>query len=212
MHFVVVILILLMLVELIRWFIAHSTEIFMFAGGGVILLVLFGIWVKASDDRKAEKQKVERARTERNKREAEEKEALLRQKERDKDTHEMPCVYEIGRHANETLALRYGIANTKNDKELRSIRMKKIKPLTSEPNAYLVELTDYRDRYAVAIHEKGTAYIPTFYPLDRKSNDIDRDWFDRNEEVELVLKGNSSMTIKEIAKFHIDKTIGAIKS
>lgn len=57
-----------MFVELIRWFIAHSTEVFMFAGGGVILLVLFGIWVKASDNRKAEKQEVERATTERNNR------------------------------------------------------------------------------------------------------------------------------------------------
>ena len=110
MHFVVVILILLMLVELIRWFIAHSTEIFMFAGGGVILLVLFGIWVKASDDRKAEKQKVERARTERNKREAEEKEALLRQKERDKDTHEMPCVF-MKSAAMRTKLWRYGMAS-----------------------------------------------------------------------------------------------------
>ena len=67
--------------------------------------------------------------------------------------------------------------------------------------------SDYRDRRAIVIHEEGKPYVPTFYPFDVQKEDIERDWFKRNKDIELVLKGNSTMTIKEIAKFHIEKTV-----
>ena len=135
-----------------------------------------------------------------------------RQAERDLDTHFGPVMYEVGRHANETLALRYGIANVKNSKDTSGkskIYLRKIKGLDTEPNAFLVELTDFRNRRAIAIHEQGKPYIPTFFPLDVTTEDVDKSWFKRNRELELVLKGNSTMSIKEIAKFHIEKTVGA---
>ena len=150
---------------------------------------------------------------------------------RDSDVQSEPYTYEIGRHGNETLALRYGIANTKLETtpfyyyakggvktrnadrdqkkviDAKSISLRKMKKLSKPENAYLVELTDFRERKAIAIHKNGDDFIPTFYPLDVKKNDVDEGWFDRNVELEAVLKGNRSMTLKEIAKFHIDKTV-----
>jgi hypothetical protein len=38
-------------------------------------------------------------------------ERAIRAQARDADTQEEPCEYDIGRHANETLAICYGIAN-----------------------------------------------------------------------------------------------------
>lgn len=62
-------------------------------------------------------------------------------------------------------------------------------------------LSDYRDRPARAVIEKGTEYIKTFYPI----NDH---WFDKYADLERTLKGNGSFSLKELAAFHVDKTVG----
>uniref|UniRef100_UPI0029058982 hypothetical protein n=1 Tax=Roseobacter sp. HKCCA0434 TaxID=3079297 RepID=UPI0029058982 len=116
--------------------------------------------------------------------------------------------YQIGRHANETLALRYGIANEFRERrhngtemiDSRYIRLRKLRVRDREKCRYEVELSDFRKRNAIAVIEPGTEYVKTFYPMENT-------WFNRHKKLEEVLKGNRTMTLKEIAKFHIDKTI-----
>jgi hypothetical protein len=64
-----------------------------------------------------------------------------------------------------------------------------------------VVLTDFRDRKAKAVIETGTEYVKTFYPLE----DI---WFEKHADLENTLKGNGSFTLKELATFHVNKTVG----
>lgn len=121
----------------------------------------------------------------------------------DQDYHEFPVKYKIGRHAKETLALRYGgiIAGDE-------IIVKKIRPAGMyisdkdeeefQKNCYLLEIFELRNRKALGIIEKGTNYIKTFMPMEK-------DWFNINMDIELILKGNSKFSIKEIAEFHIIK-------
>lgn len=113
---------------------------------------------------------------------------------RDADVQEEPYTYEIGRHANETLALRYGLANCTGGKEGKRIKIRKKRSM--EADKYLVELPDFGNREAVAIIEPGTEYVKTFYPMSD-------DWFERNGKLEDLLKNNAGMPIVEIAKFHI---------
>jgi hypothetical protein len=120
---------------------------------------------------------------------------------RDADSQEEPFPYVIGRHALETLALRYGIPHlTIGDgikaREAETIRIQKIRHI--EGKKYEAILPDYRDRKVIAILEKGTNYVKTFYPLTGKQ------WFDENSNWELSLKGNKGFSIKEIAKMHLD--------
>jgi len=144
---------------------------------------------------------------------------------RDADAQDVPYEYAIGRHGNETLAIRYGVANLKKElipyfyhakggvkkrnpdrdkivwKDSETIRLKKIKKIGL--SKYEVQLSDFRDRRAVAIIEVGTDYIKTFYP-------IDEGWFKIHRGLEEVLKGNRSMTLKELAHFHVEKTISSL--
>jgi hypothetical protein len=64
-----------------------------------------------------------------------------------------------------------------------------------------VLLSDFRDRKARAIIEAGTEYVKTFYPLDDE-------WFKKYADLEETLKGNNSFTLKELAIFHVQKTVG----
>lgn len=129
-----------------------------------------------------------------------------RKHHRDSEKQETPYVYLVGRHANEALAIRYGIANyEKNGKHNKqseypanTIAIQKTRRIA--PDKYEALLTDYRDRKAIAIIEQGTEYIKTFYPLDEN-------WFQKHADLELTLKGNGSFTLKELATFHIQKTI-----
>lgn len=147
-----------------------------------------------------------------------------REQHRDADIQDVPYTYQIGQHGNESLAIRYGIANqekkikeywyhTRGGEKVRNqdrdticyepsatIQLKKIRKMGKEFH-YKVLLTDYRDRHAIAVIEVGTEYVKTFYPLDDS-------WFDKYADLELTLKGNGSFTLKELAKFHVDKTIG----
>ncbi len=134
-----------------------------------------------------------------------------REAHRDADTQTSPFVYEIGRHANETLALRYGIANLKRGQvdfigsdKIRLQKLGKI-PVETSPykrrsDLYRVKLSDFRDREALAVIEPGTEYVKTFYPLEES-------WFERHSALESALKGNQTMNLKEIAHFHIEKTV-----
>ena len=141
---------------------------------------------------------------------------------RDADEQTSPFRYKIDRHANEALAIRYGIANqtktvvkgyyyAKGGKQVfderrdkvryepaESIRVRKLKKLCE--SKYLVALSDFREREAVAIIEVGTDYIKTFLP---KSDD----WFTKHAQLEEVLKGNGAFSLKELARFHIDKAV-----
>lgn len=143
-------------------------------------------------------------------------------KHRDGNFQNTPYTYKIGIHGNESLAIRYGIANQENkikkyyyfekggvkkhDKDRdenyyvpsNKIRVQKINRVKGD--LYEVYLSDYRDRIAMAVIEKGTEYVKTFYP-------IDEEWFNQYRELELTLKGNGSFSLKELATFHVNKTV-----
>lgn len=121
----------------------------------------------------------------------------LRIKHINEDIYGSPFRYQVGRHALETLALRYGIPHIENGREATSINITKIKKI--EDNKYLCRLPDYRNREVIAIIENGTDYIKTFYPIEGKS------WWDKNKSWEDTLKGNTGFTIKDMARMHIDR-------
>ena len=81
-----------------------------------------------------------------------------------------------------------------------TIKVQKTKRLKDDQ--YEVLLTDFRNRKAKAIIEPGTDYVKTFYPMSE-------DWFDKYANLETVLKGNSSFSLKELATFHVQKVIGS---
>lgn len=146
-----------------------------------------------------------------------------RQEHRDADKQSTPYTYEIGSHGNESLAIRYGIANQERKvKEFsyyakggkrkrnpdrdevyyepaRTIRLQKTRKVGD--SMYEVLLTDYRDRPAKAVIEAGTEHVKTFYPLDDG-------WFEKYADLEQTLKGNGTFTLKELATFHVQKTVG----
>lgn len=149
---------------------------------------------------------------------------------RDAEVQDKPYQYEIGKHANQTLAIRYGLANNtvqtepyfyyakggvkKRNKDRdkkkivdsKTITLRKIKPLQTQ-NHYLVELTNFKKKKAIAIHVKGEEFIRTFYPLNPTTNEEDKDWWRRNPELERALKDNRSFNLKELATFHVEKTV-----
>lgn len=163
------------------------------------------------------KEKREREEAERQKKEFE------RQQHRDGDQQETPYTYQIGKHGNESLAIRYGIANqerkvkeywyyAKGGEQKRNpdrdkvyyepankIRLQKTRKVSKD--LYEVLLTDFRDRKARAVIETGTEYVKTFYPIDDS-------WFEKYADLEETLKGNNSFTLKELATFHIQKAVG----
>lgn len=118
---------------------------------------------------------------------------------RDSDNQSSPYIYQIGNHANESLAIRYGIANMERNEPAKHIRLQKIRKI--EKDKYEVLLIGYRGRKSIAVIEVGTEYVKTFYPL----ND---NWFEKHEALETALKGNGSFTLKELATFHVQKTVG----
>lgn len=145
-------------------------------------------------------------------------EKILRQREideinrpidRDADTQEEPYEYQIGQHANETLAIRYGIANYVNRKAAyeniddnvpsSSIRLRKLgkDPDPKNTHLYIVELTDFRGKKARAWIEPGNEYVHTFYP----ANDS---WFQRHGDLDETLKVGNTFTLKELAALHIE--------
>lgn len=147
---------------------------------------------------------------------------LERQRHRDADKQNVPYTYEVDQHANESLAIRYGIANT--EKKVReywyyaaggvkkrnkdrdtfyyeaadSIRLKKVSKLRDD--LYQVLLVDYGNRPARAVIEPGKEYVKTFYPLYDS-------WFDKYVDLEKVLKNNGTFTLKELATFHVQKAV-----
>ena len=148
---------------------------------------------------------------------------IARQQHRDGDQQNEPYTYQIGKHGNESLAIRYGIANnelkvteywyyakggerTRNpDRDkvyyepATTIRLQKTQKISN--NLYEVLLSDYRNRKARAIIELGTEYVKTFYPLEES-------WFEKHEDLEKTLKGNGTFNLKELATFHVQKTVG----
>ena len=127
-----------------------------------------------------------------------------RDRNRDSEVQNEPYVYSIGQHGNEALALRYGIVNRKQSSSLPSSKIKIQKTEKIGDDKYKVKLVDFGDKDAVVIHEPGTDYIKTFYPLNEE-------WFTEHNDLETALKNTGSFTLKELAKFHID-TLIAMKS
>lgn len=78
------------------------------------------------------------------------------------------------------------------------IRLQKTRRIGKDK--YKVVLSDFGNREAVAIIESGKEYVKTFYPLDD-------DWFIMHADLERALKNNGSFTLKELATFHIQKTV-----
>jgi hypothetical protein len=120
------------------------------------------------------------------------------QRNRDADQHSTPCAYKTERHANEALAIRYGIANQEMGSPRSTIRLLKTKKVGD--SRYEVLLTDHGDRKAIAVIEVGTDYVKTFLPLQEN-------WFTKFEKLETTLKDNKSFSLKELARFHVDKVL-----
>ena len=178
---------------------------------GVLLPIYVGIFLARIGKKVAAK-----------KREKEEIYKLKRAQRRDSDQQTYPYIYKIGKHGNESLAVRYGIANQKKnvkeywyyikggakkrnpDRDIISyvdsntIRLQKTNKVGDD--RFEVQLTDHRNRRAIAIIEVGTEYVKTFYPL-RDS------WFNENLDLEQTLKGNGSFTLKELATFHVNRIV-----
>lgn len=114
---------------------------------------------------------------------------------RDADVQVTPYGYVIGRHANETLALRYGLANSHGETENQKINLRKLRLVKKD--LYEVELTDFGSRRAIAVIEKGTDYVKTFYPMSEK-------WFVEQKTLEELLKNNKGIKLYDIAKYHIE--------
>ncbi|MEH6550087.1 MAG: hypothetical protein V7744_08895 [Pseudomonadales bacterium] len=148
---------------------------------------------------------------------------IERKQHRDADVQQSPYDYEIGRHGNESLAIRYGIANLERkvkkywyyakggvrkrnperdqvyNEPANTIRLQKTQKLAKD--RYEVILSDHRDRTAIATIEVGTEYVKTFYPLEDS-------WFKEHDDLETTLKGNGTFSLKELATFHVQKTVG----
>jgi cell division protein FtsB len=175
---------------------------------GLAFIVL--VIISVLRELESKKQKTKNAEATRNmlKRHAEDLEMkACFQSKLDADQQEEPFLYEIGRHANETLAIRYGIANLEKDsgnypsqyKEAIKIQLQKKRKVRE--NIYEVLLTDFRGRKAHAVIEPGTRYIKTFLPIDPER------WFKEHKTLEETLKGNSTMDLKELASFHVQSVL-----
>lgn len=168
----------------------------------------------------------------------EKEESERRAKLRDSDVQDVFYEYKIDRHGNETLAMRYGIPNLKKVTEpyyytgkggvriedptrartrtvdANTIRLRKEGKVPGARDRYYVSLADFRGRKAIAVIEKGTEYVKTFYPIKMKKINgkecwcEDKDWFDVHHDFETTLKGNSFLSLAEIAKIHIEKIVG----
>ena len=185
---------------------------------------------KAAYEARKEKEAEERRETEeKEKAEKKAEEAERRRKEsehrqhRDGDKQSKPYTYKIGKHGNESLAIRYGIANQerkvkeywyyakggekKRNRDRDRVYFEPAGVITVQKTGrvskdlYEVLLTDYRNRKARAIIEVGTEYVKTFYPLDDE-------WFKKHSDLEETLKGNGTFTLKELATFHVQKAVG----
>ena len=179
---------------------------------------------EAEENRKRKEQEEAEAKAKQEREEAEKRrKEYERQQHRDGDQQTSPYTYQIGKHGNESLAIRYGIAiivrivkeywyyayggeqkrNSVRDKVFyepaSTIRLQKTRKVSKD--LYEVLLTDFRDRKARAIIETGTEYVKTFYPLDDG-------WFEKYADLEETLKGNNSFTLKELATFHVQKAVG----
>lgn len=179
---------------------------------------------EAEENRKRKEQEEAEAKANQEREEAEKRrKEYERQQHRDGDQQTTPYTYQIGKHGNESLAIRYGIANQerkvkeywyyeKGGEQKRNpdrdkvyyepastIRLQKTRKVSKD--LYDVLLTDFRDRKARAIIETGTEYVKTFYPLDDS-------WFEKYADLEETLKGNNSFTLKELATFHVQKAVG----
>lgn len=156
--------------------------------------------------KKQEEQRLAKEQDAQRKKENEERLAQQAEDERrsfrDADQQDKPYRYEIGRHANETLALRYGIANLNGidgrGQPAKSIALRKLEKI--DKNVYLVEISDFRKRKAKAVIEVGTEYVKTFLPMSE-------DWFSKYANLEETLKGNKTMSLRDIARFHVEKVV-----
>lgn len=124
-------------------------------------------------------------------------------KQRDADFQTSPYEYRCVGHPNNTLAIRYGIANLERNNNghlapSSAIVLRKLEKLKDDH--YLAELTDYGNRKVRVVIEPGTEDIKTFYPLSDG-------WFRKHADLEETLKDNKTFTLKELAMLHAQKVI-----
>jgi len=189
----------------------------------LVVLVIYGFilffpfWLKENKSRlekeRAEQEQIE-AKQEQKKREYAERIECAKQERikleneriehRDSDSQDKPYLYECKGHPNVTLAIRHGIANLSNIKNVPAdtIKLQKVKKIKDDPEGshYLAKLIDFGNRKVIVVIEPGTEYVKTFYPMSE-------DWFNKYADLELVLKDNSTFSLKELANFHVQKVV-----
>ena len=124
-------------------------------------------------------------------------------KHRDADSQTSAYEYSCVGHPNNTLAIRYGIANLERNENGRFvpsnlIALRKLEKL--KEHHYLAVLPDYGNRRVRVVIEPGTEEVKTFYPLDD-------DWFHKHADIERTLKDNKTFTLKQLAMLHAQKVI-----
>ena len=141
---------------------------------------------------------------------------------RDADQQEQPYTYKIARYGNETLAVRYGVANLKKVvdeywyhgkggvprrnpdrdrtryEDAETITLKKLRPAGS--GRYEVELVDFGGRVAVAEVRPGSEVVKAFHPITDS-------WFDDCAALEKTLEAGATFTLKELARFHVQNAV-----
>lgn len=178
--------------------------IFLVSGSGFVNSVVGGlfwaaviVWYLGKKVAEAEEKRT-REQAENDELEAYNKKFTYLRRLRDAEVQDEPYDYKIGRHANETLALRYGLVNAKGYKENNTIRLRKLKKLKTD--FYEVEMPKFGNRKAIAVIEPGTDYVKTFYPTSAS-------WFTTHAQLEAKLKNNAGLSLSDIAKYHIDAAL-----
>jgi len=114
----------------------------------------------------------------------------------------IPYGFQLTAFANQTLAVRYGIANIEsNSEESRflerpqtKIRLQKVRALGNDQ--YVVFLPDFGQQHALVKHQKGSELIEEFLPPDAQ-------WLDKNPDLENLLKNADSLRLQVLAEhFH----------
>lgn len=176
---------------------------------------------RSASIKEAREKRLERERIQEEERLREEQRAA-RAQHRDAETQETPFEYRVGRHANEALAIRYGIANQVTETiegfyyakggikrrdssrdRVRYVPATKIAIMKVEKvgeSKYRALLPSYRNREVIVVIEEGKEYVKTFLPKDQN-------WFKQFAQLEETLKGNGSFNLKELARFHIEKAV-----
>ena len=136
---------------------------------------------------------------------------LRRIAHRDADSHDRPYVYQCVGHPNQTLAIRYGIANYQRASQEgpfgAEIALRKVEKVAVDEDGshYIAELPDFGNRRVRVVIQPGTEYVKTFYPMSQT-------WFQEFGWLEDILKDNPTFDLKELATFHVQAALNGAKA